>query len=70
MNNFTFCTPTKVIFGKDIEKQIGETIKGYGASRVLIHYGGGSVKKTGLFDKVVNSLESATQRSTVRAWRR
>lgn len=58
MNNFTFCTPTKVIFGKDIEKQIGETIKGYGASRVLIHYGGGSVKKTGLFDKVVNSLES------------
>lgn len=59
MNNFTFCTPTKVIFGKDIEKQIGETIKGYGASRVLIHYGGGSVKKTGLFDKVVNSLESA-----------
>lgn len=59
MNNFTFCTPTKVIFGKDIEKQIGEIIKGYGASRVLIHYGGGSVKKTGLFDKVVNSLESA-----------
>ena len=59
MNNFTFCTPTKVIFGKDVEKQIGETIKQYGASRVLIHYGGGSVKKTGLFDKIVNSLESA-----------
>lgn len=59
MNNFTFCTPTKVIFGKDVEKQIGETIKQYGASRVLIHYGGGSVKKTGLFDKIVSSLEDA-----------
>ncbi len=59
MNNFTFCTPTKVIFGRDVEKQIGETIKQYGASRVLIHYGGGSVKKTGLFDKIVSSLESA-----------
>lgn len=59
MNNFTFCTPTKVIFGRDVEKQIGETIKQYGASRVLIHYGGGSIKKTGLFDKIVSSLESA-----------
>ncbi len=59
MNNFTFCTPTKVIFGKDIESQIGQTLKEYGANRVLIHYGGGSVKKTGLFDKVVDSLEKA-----------
>ena len=59
MNNFTFCTPTKVIFGKDIESQIGQTLKEYGANRVLIHYGGGSIKKTGLFDKVVDSLEKA-----------
>lgn len=59
MNNFTFCTPTKVIFGRDIEKDIGETIKKYGATRVLIHYGGGSVKKTGLFEKVTASLEKA-----------
>lgn len=59
MNNFTFCTPTKVIFGKGIESQIGETIKTYGASRVLIHYGGGSVKKTGLLDKVIASLQAA-----------
>ena len=59
MNNFTFCTPTKVIFGKDIESQISQTLKEYSANRVLIHYGGGSVKKTGLFDKVVDSLEKA-----------
>ena len=46
MNNFIYCTPTKVIFGREIEPQIGPTLKKYGATRVLIHYGGGSVKKT------------------------
>lgn len=45
MNNFIYCTPTKIIFGRDIEPQIGPVLKEYGASRVLIHYGGGSVKK-------------------------
>lgn len=59
MNNFTYCAPTKIIFGKDIEPQIGAVLKEYGATRVLIHYGGGSVKKTGLFDKVTASLEAA-----------
>lgn len=59
MNNFTFCTPTNVIFGKDIEHKIGETLKEYGATKVLIHYGGGSVKKTGLLDKILNSLKNA-----------
>ncbi len=42
MNNFTYCAPTKIIFGKDIEPQIGAVLKEYGATRVLIHYGGGS----------------------------
>ena len=50
MNNFIYCTPTKVIFGREIEPQIGPTLKKYGATRVLIHYGGGSVKKAGLFE--------------------
>ena len=59
MNNFIYCTPTKIIFGRDIEPQIGPVLKEYGASRVLIHYGGGSVKKTGRFDKVTASLEAA-----------
>lgn len=59
MNNFTFCTPTKVIFGRDIEGCIGETLRGYGASRVLLHYGGGSAKRSGLLDKVKASLDVA-----------
>lgn len=59
MNNFTYCTPTQVIFGRDIEPQIGPTLKKCGATRVMIHYGGGSVKKTGLLDKVVASLDAA-----------
>lgn len=59
MNNFTFCTPTKVIFGRDIEGSIGETLRGYGAGKVLLHYGGGSAKRTGLLDKVKASLEAA-----------
>lgn len=59
MNNFTFCTPTKVIFGRDIEGSIGETLRGYGASKVLLHYGGGSAKRSGLLDKVTASLDAA-----------
>ena len=49
MQNFTYCAPTKVIFGRGIESQIGSTLKDMGARRVLIHYGGGSVKKIGLW---------------------
>lgn len=59
MHNFTFCTPTKVIFGRDIEGSIGETLRGYGATKALLHYGGGSVKRSGLLDKVKASLEAA-----------
>ena len=59
MNNFIYCTPTKVVFGREIEPQIGPMLKKYGAHRVLIHYGGGSVKKTGLLDKVTASLINA-----------
>ena len=59
MQNFTYCAPTKVIFGRGIESQIGSTLKDMGASRVLIHYGSGSVKKIGLLDKVITSLTEA-----------
>lgn len=59
MNNFTFCTPTKVIFGRDIESSIGETLRGCGAGKVLLHYGGGSAKRSGLLDKVASSLDAA-----------
>ncbi|HIQ58658.1 MAG TPA: iron-containing alcohol dehydrogenase [Candidatus Merdivicinus intestinavium] len=57
MQNFTFHTPTKVFFGKGTEKQVGEIIKSYGFSKVLFHYGSGSIKKSGLYDVVVASLK-------------
>lgn len=59
MNNFTFCTPTKVVFGRGIEPQIGAVIKGYGARHVLLHFGGGSAEKTGLLGRVRVSLAAA-----------
>ena len=59
MQNFTLHTPTKVFFGKGTEKQVGEIIKSYGFSKVLLHYGSGSIKRTGLYDTVTASLREA-----------
>ncbi len=58
MYNFEYYMPTKVIFGKGKEALIGEEARAFG-TRVLLHYGGGSVKKTGLFDRVKGYLEQA-----------
>lgn len=58
MRNFTFYSPTEVIFGKDTEKQAGALLKKYGASKVLIHFGGGSVERSGLLQRVVDSVEA------------
>ncbi len=58
MNNFIYETPTKVYFGKDEELKVGTIIKGYGAKKVLIHYGGGSVKRSGLLDRVKACLDA------------
>ena len=60
MNNFVFCTPTKVIFGRGIESDIGKTLRTFGAEKVLLHYGGGSARRTGLLDKVTASLKEAS----------
>ena len=57
MNNFTFYSPTYFVFGKDSERQTGEYVKKFGGSRVLIHYGGGSVVRSGLLDRIKISLE-------------
>ncbi|MBP5160116.1 MAG: iron-containing alcohol dehydrogenase, partial [Lachnospiraceae bacterium] len=57
MNNFTFYSPTFFSFGKDAEKDTGALVKRFGGSRVLIHYGGGSVVRSGLLDRVKSSLE-------------
>ncbi len=57
MNNFEFYTPTRVIFGKDTETRTGEMLKKYGVKKVLIHYGGGSVVRSGLLDRVKKSID-------------
>ena len=59
MNNFEFYAPTRMIFGRDTQKSVGSVIKEYGYNKVLLHYGGGSIKKTGLYDEVVRSLRGA-----------
>lgn len=59
MNNFTFYGCTKFVFGKDTEKQAGALVKEFGGSKVLLHFGGGSVIKSGLLDRVKKSLEKA-----------
>ena len=58
MLNFDFHVPTRIIFGKDTHKQIGELVRPHG-KKVLLHYGSGSIKKSGLYDAVVTSLKAA-----------
>lgn len=52
MNNFTYYTPTKVIFGKDSETQVGSLLKEFHAKKVLLHYGGESAKRSGLLSRI------------------
>ena len=56
MLNFELYTPTKVVFGKNTESQVGDLIKENNAKKVLLHYGGESAKRSGLLDKVCDSL--------------
>lgn len=59
MNDFVYYTPTKVIFGKDKENEVGSELKKARATKVLVHYGTGSVIRSGLLDKVRTSLNEA-----------
>ncbi len=59
MNNFSFYSPTFFEFGKDAENRTGELVSRFGGSRVLLHYGGGSVVRSGLLDRVKRSLDAA-----------
>lgn len=56
MKDFNYCAPTRVIFGKNTELEVGKTLKNAGATRVLMQYGGGSIKKSGLYDRVVKAI--------------
>ena len=57
MNNFTFYSPTYFVFGKEEENNAGQYVKRFGGTKILIHYGGGSVVRSGLLDRVKHSLE-------------
>ena len=57
MENFNFYSPTYFAFGKDRENEAGSLVKRFGGSKVLIHYGGGSVVRSGLLDRVKASLD-------------
>lgn len=56
MRNFTYWNPTKLIFGKGQLEQLKEEVPQYG-NKVLLVYGGGSIKKNGLYENVVNLLK-------------
>jgi alcohol dehydrogenase YqhD (iron-dependent ADH family) len=59
MTNFQYFSPTKVVFGKDTETQVGNLIAGLDCKNVLVHYGSQSAQKSGLLDRVFNSLKTA-----------
>ncbi len=56
---FKYFTPTKVVFGRDTEKQVADLIREFGGTKVLIHYGGGSVVRSGLLKRVTDALDAA-----------
>jgi alcohol dehydrogenase YqhD (iron-dependent ADH family) len=58
MENFTFYSPTYFVFGKEEENNTGKYVKRFGGSKVLIHFGGGSVVRSGLLDRVKASLKA------------
>ena len=59
MKDFNFYAPTRVVFGRESEAKLPELIKQYGGTKVLIHYGGGSARRSGLLDKVEQMLREA-----------
>lgn len=59
MDNFTFYSPTEFVFGRGTESSTGSLSRKYGASRALVVYGGGSAVRSGLLDRVEQSLAEA-----------
>ncbi len=59
MNNFEFFNPTKIIFGKGTEGQVGAEVKKYSNNILFVHYGDGVIEKIGLYERIVNSLKKS-----------
>ena len=58
MHDFTYYTPTRVVFGKNTEQQTGALVKACKCRKVLIHFGGQSALRSGLVDRIKTSLEA------------
>ena len=56
MKDFNFYAPTRVVFGRNSEEQLPQLLRQYGGHKVLLHYGGGSARRSGLLDKVEKML--------------
>ena len=59
IKDFNFYAPTRVVFGRNSEDQLSQLIKENGGHRVLVHYGGGSARRSGLLDKIFTMLQAA-----------
>ena len=59
MKDFNFYAPTRVVFGRESEEKLPQLIQQAGGSKVLVHYGGGSARRSGLLDKVFKMLGEA-----------
>ena len=57
MNNFTYCSPTKYIFGRDTENQVGKETAAMGCKKVMVVSGQGHARRSGLIDRVLASLK-------------
>ena len=58
MENLQYYTPTKIIFGRGAEEQTGQLAAEQGCKKVLVHYGGGSVVRSGLLERIYRSLDA------------
>ena len=56
---FNYYNPTEIIFGRGRHEEVGEQIRKRGGKKVLFHYGGGSIKRSGLYEQICRSLEEA-----------
>ncbi len=59
MIDFDFVAPTRIIFGHSAEKRLSELLNAYNVHSVLLVYGGGSIKRSGLYDAVIEQLNRA-----------
>lgn len=60
MKDFNFYAPTQVVFGRESEEKLPELVRHYGGTKVLVHYGGGSARRSGLLNKVFTLLQDAS----------